>query len=101
MEKKKIISLERLGLFREELKKETDKEIKEAVENVPKEIYVGDGDMPEDATIQILLNEEGSSSQDRFEEKVINVLEDVGLIQLVRADEDTVLTDKDGNIFMF
>ena len=101
MEKKKIISLERLGLFREELKKETDKEIKEAVEDVPKEIYVGDGDMPEDATIQILLNEEGSSSQDRFEEMVINVLEDVGLIQLVRADEDTVLTDKDGNIFMF
>ena len=69
--------------------------------NHPEEIYVGDGDMPEDATIQILLNEEGSSSQDRFEEKVISVLEDVGLIQLVRADDNTVLTDKDGNIFMF
>lgn len=101
MEKKKIISLERLGLFREELKKETDKEIKEAVEDVPKEIYVGDGDMPEDATIQIILNEEGSSSQDRFEEMVIDVLEATGLIQLVRADENTVYVDKNGSVLMF
>lgn len=69
--------------------------------NYPKEVYVGDGDMPEDATVQIILNGEGSSSQDRFEEMVIDVLEAVGLIQLVRADTNTVYVDKNGSVLMF
>ena len=34
-------------------------------------------------------------------ENMVPMLESLGLVSLVRVDEDTVLTDKDGNVFMF
>lgn len=65
------------------------------------EIYVGDGDMPEDATIQIILDDDEEGESTDNVDEIIETLEAMGLISLVRADENTVYTDKNGAVFMF
>ena len=66
-------------------------------------IFVGSGEMPEDATIQIILDgdEDGGSTENNNVEEILTTLEAIGLISLVRADENTVYTDKNDNVLVF
>ena len=79
--------------------------LEKAIEEAEKgSVYIGSGDMPEGYNVQIDPDGEVIDIEeivDRSVEKTVLVLESLGLVSLCRADENTVLTDKDDNIFMF
>lgn len=64
--------------------------------NIPKEIYVGEGDMPEDATIQILVSgsDEEQALKDGLKEYIINEISkrETGIIETVKAEVPLVKT---------